>query len=486
MSMLPAATDAASRRSATLLNVVLISTYELGHQPFGLASPAAWLRSEGANVSCLDLAVEQPDPELLAQADLVAFYLPMHTATRIAVTWIPRIRDINGSAELCAFGLYAPMNHDLLRSMGVRTIIGGEYEQPLVDLVRTLSKDGNERTPAELPIVSLARQSFKVPERGSLPDLAEYAYLTMPDGSRRTVGYTEATRGCKHMCRHCPIVPVYGGRFRVVAKDVVLADIDQLVNAGAEHVTFGDPDFFNGPGHARALATELHDRYPDLTYDVTIKVEHLRQREQDLPLLKETGCVLVTCAVESFDEAILERFDKQHSPDDIDHIVRVFNEVGIALNPTFVAFTPWTTTNGYLQFLRRIAELGLVGSVAPVQYSIRLLIPAGSELLKLPETRESIMDFDPQALCYPWRHPAPDVDQLHRQILETVRSGIAESADRATLFQRLWAVAAEAAGRRDAEPPSREQWGASKRIPTLSEPWYCCAEPTEEQLTPQI
>jgi len=39
-----------------LLKIVLISTYELGRQPFGLASPAAWLRADGHQVTCADLA----------------------------------------------------------------------------------------------------------------------------------------------------------------------------------------------------------------------------------------------------------------------------------------------------------------------------------------------------------------------------------------------------------------------------------------------
>jgi radical SAM superfamily enzyme YgiQ (UPF0313 family) len=92
-----------------------------------------------------------------------------------------------------------------------------------------------------------------------LPPLEKYAQLVLPGGARRTVGYTEASRGCKHLCRHCPVVPVYQGHFRIVQREVVMEDIRRQVAAGARHITFGDPDFFNGIGHAvelvRALAT---------------------------------------------------------------------------------------------------------------------------------------------------------------------------------------------------------------------------------------
>ena len=129
----------------------------------------------------------------------------------------------------------------------------------------------------------------------------------MPDGTARVVGSTEATRGCKHLCRHCPIVPVYDGQFRVVPVDVVLADIRAQVAQGAMHVSFGDPDFFNGPTHARRIVEAFHREFPSVTYDAIIKVEHLLTHRELLPVLVETGCLFVTSAVESVDDdALLE------------------------------------------------------------------------------------------------------------------------------------------------------------------------------------
>lgn len=109
------------------MNVVLISTYELGRQPFGLASPAAWLRRAGAEVACLDLSREDFREAPIRDADLVAFYVPMHTATRLAIPLIETVRRLNPRAHICFYGLYAPMNADYLRSLGVHTILGGEF-----------------------------------------------------------------------------------------------------------------------------------------------------------------------------------------------------------------------------------------------------------------------------------------------------------------------------------------------------------------------
>ena len=465
-----------------------MSAFDLGHQPFGLASPAAWLTADGAQVTCQDLAVQRLDADAVRAADLIGFYLPMHTATRILAGVVPRVRELNPHAHLCAYGLYAPVNQELLRRIGIQSIIGGEFEEPLVALARDLRQGtglARQSHPVRsLNVVSLARQKFLVPDRSGLPELGGYAYLSLPDGSRRTVGYTEATRGCKHLCRHCPIVPVYGGQFRVVQRDIVMADIRQQVEAGAEHISFGDPDFFNGPAHAVAIARALHEEFPDLTYDVIIKVEHLVKHRDRLPVLRDTGCILITSAVESVDPHILDIFDKRHSRADFVAAVQSLRELGIGMNPTFVAFTPWTTLDGYVEFLSQIDQLGLEQNVTPIQYAIRLLIPEGSRLLELEEVADMVGPFDVGSLVYPWTHRDPAVDALQKQALALTAHAAAEGTSRERFFDELWRLATHAAGQ-EGRPRTRATV-VSLPVPQLSEPWYCCAEPTDSQLAPPV
>jgi len=319
-------------------------------------------------------------------------------------------------------------------------------EEGLVALVRRLptEREGERKRQQRLqqePPISLARQHFLVPDRGGLPALHRYAHVNLGNGEQRIAGYTEATRGCKHLCRHCPIVPVYGGRFRIVQPDVVLEDIQQQVVAGAQHITFGDPDFFNGPTHALRIVQELHQRFPHLTYDVTIKIEHLVKHARHVPTLRETGCLFVTSAVESVDNHILEIFDKLHTREDFIQVVSLFRDVGLALNPTFVTFTPWTTLQGYVDLLKLFYDLDLVENIAPVQYAIRLLIPAGSRLLELQTTRDIIGEFDEEALSYPWVHADPRVDQLYVDVLATVKESQAHNESRRAIFKKVWKLA---------------------------------------------
>jgi radical SAM superfamily enzyme YgiQ (UPF0313 family) len=298
------------------------------------------------------------------------------------------------------------------------------------------------------------------PDRAGLPPLERYASLRMPDGTSKIVGATEATRGCKHRCRHCPIVPVYDGQFRVVSVDTVMADIRAQVEQGAAHITFGDPDFFNGPTHARRIIEALHRELPEVTYDAIIKVEHLLKHRDLLPMLADTGCLFVTSAVESVDDEVLAKLEKGHTRADFIRAAGLCREAGLTLVPTFVAFTPWTTLQGYVDLLRVVSELDLVTNVAPVQWSIRLLVTWESRLLELPDIQHVIGPFDSATLTYPWSHPDARVDRLQRQVMSL--AGIRASRSRSEVFEEICELAHV-----NVLLPSRSA------IPFLNEPWYC-------------
>jgi radical SAM superfamily enzyme YgiQ (UPF0313 family) len=449
------------------VRILLISTYELGRQPFGLASPAAWLREADHHVTCLDLSRQRLDEAAVRTADLVACYLPMHTATRLLLPVLRRVRELNAAAHLCAYGLYAGLNEAHLRDLGVQTILEGEFESDLVALADGLGARLADRR------VGVPRLRFRVPDRRGLPPLAHYARLHV-DGESRTVGYTEASRGCKHRCRHCPIVPIYDGLFRIVPVDIVLADIRQQIAAGAQHVTFGDPDFFNGPTHALAIISALAREWPGLTYDATIKIEHLLKHRALLPRLRETGCLFITSAVEAVDDAILAKLEKGHTRADFIAAVDACGDAGLTLTPTFVAFTPWTTVEGYCDLVQTIADLKLVSHVPSIQWAIRLLIPDGSRLLELADIRALIEPFDREALVYRWQHPDPRVDALQRAVEARVAG--TRRGDRVTVFGDVLAMA-HAAAARPAAPaaPVIPDVAPFVRatVPYLDEPWYC-------------
>ena len=442
--------------------VLLVSCYELGHAPHGVALPAAFLRRAGFAPAVLDLAVEPVDPARVARAQLIAISVPMHTALRVALDHLPRLRALAPAAAIGFIGSYAVLFAPMLRGLGAAFALGGELEDALVEVARA-----RERGEPAADTVPLERLRFPAPERSGLLAGDRYAYLIGPDGERRAAGYTEASRGCLDTCRHCPVPAVYGGRFFVVDRAAVLADVEAQVAAGARHITFGDPDFLNGPRHALAIVRELHARFPDVTFDVTAQVSHLLRDRAHLAELAGLGCAFVTTAVESLSDRVLAALGKRHRRADFERLLDLAAAAGLVLRPTFVPFTPWTELADLLDLVELIAARDLVDGVAPVQLSIRLLVPPGSLLLAAHPDRFG--PFDPQALGHTWRHDDPRVDALQRAIAARVEEDAQTGADPAATFAEVRALVRAAA----ALPPAAGLPRPLRRAPRLSEPWFC-------------
>jgi radical SAM superfamily enzyme YgiQ (UPF0313 family) len=448
--------------------VLLVACYELGHQPLAVAWPRAFLEQHGYTPDVMDVAIDPFDAAKVTRARLVAISVPMHTALRLGVGVAERVRAINPDCHVCFYGLYATLNAEWLLATCADSVLGGELEPQLVELAERLGR-GEAGGGAVAP--RLARLAFPAPSRGGLPSLKKYAKLER-DGRLELVGYVEGSRGCKHLCRHCPIPPVYGGRFFVVPRDVVLADVRQLVAAGARHITFGDPDFLNGPGHALALARALHAEFPDVTFDVTAKVEHLRRHRALLPELAALGCAFVVSAVESLSDTVLGHLDKGHTRADFVEALALTRAAGLVLRPTWVAFTPWTTLDDYREMLDVVAREGLVDHVDPVQYSIRLLVPPGSLLLASEAMRPHLRERVESGFHYRWVHPDPRMDGLHAEVSAAVADAADRKEDAAVTFARIAGLADAAAG-----VPARllavAQEPRRQRPPRLTEPWFC-------------
>ena len=452
--------------------VLLIACYELGHQPLAVAWPAAFLERAGYHPAVLDLSVEPLDPEKIARANFIAISVPMHTALRIGVAAAAKIRAINPTAHVCFYGLYASLNATELLDASADSVLAGEVEDEIVELVRRAEAAGAGGAGAAAVAVRpvLAKLDFPVPARAALPALKKYAHVER-DGRQELAAYVEASRGCKHRCRHCPIPPIYGGRFFVVPVETVMADVRQQVAAGARHVTFGDPDFLNGPRHALAVARALHAAFPAVTFDFTAKIEHLLRERAHLAALAALGCAFIVSAAESLDDRVLGYLAKGHTRADLVAALTVTRAAGIALRPTWVAFTPWTTLEGYREWLDFLATESLVDHVDPVQYGIRLLVPPGSHLLELPELRRHLGDKVPGGFHHRWTHPDPRVDRLAEEVAAVVAAAAERGEDAPATFDRVRALAAAAAG--VAAPPPLALAPDRRRPPRLTEPWFC-------------
>jgi pyruvate-formate lyase-activating enzyme len=447
------------------VKVALVACYELGFQPLRVAAVAGRLRGGGHDVRCLDLSLDPWDPELTRWADRLAISVPMHTAMRIARHTIERARAERPELPVAAFGLYGSTLADV-----ADRVLAGETDAAVCAWV-----DGHDDT----VVVHLGHPDADVPApaRDLLPPLERYARLVIGD-ERLLVAQTEATHGCAHRCRHCPVPVIYDGRIRVVDVEAVLADIAQQVGAGARHVSFGDPDFFNGVHHARRIVSAMHERFPDLTFDCTVKVEHILRHADVWPEMAEAGCLFVVSAFESVDDDTLVRLAKDHTAADMARAVELLRQAGIEVRPSWMPFTPWTTREQLQGMLDFVAVHDLVPNVDPVQYTIRLLLPPGSLLLDHPDLVAHLGEYDTERGCFEWRAADPSVDRLQRELAALVETDVAVGVPAPATYDSIReACGLSAIGASADVEPAR---------PHLTESWFCCAEPTGAQLDLEV
>ena len=443
-----------------LVKVLLASTYELGHQPLHVASPAAALLAAGHEVRTVDLSLDRLTRLDLAWSDGLAVSVPMHTAMRLAVQAGRTVRLLFPDLPICAYGLYAHFGPQGKESPFSQTI-SGEYESALLAWAESL--DGGQPPPSSSQPVELGKTVFRTPVRYGLPDLERYAHLQVGDQLRK-VGYVEASHGCRHRCRHCPIPAVYDGRIRVVDEGTVLRDIDRLVDIGAGHVTFGDADFLNAPAHSMRIVRAMHTRHPDLTFDITTKVELIVRHASLWSELAGSGLLFVVSAFETTSNEILDLLDKGHTRADEEAAVAILRAEHTEIRPTWLPFTPWTSLGDLRDMVRFLEEHDLAGNVDPVQFTIRLLIPKGSLLLEVPDLIPYLDRYDDEMLGWQWHSADPQVDALWGRLVALHESGLAAALNAEELYARLAGEILDLPGYSVALAEGR---------PRLTEPWFC-------------
>jgi radical SAM superfamily enzyme YgiQ (UPF0313 family) len=483
------------------MRVLLVSTYELGHQPLHLAAPAAALAAAGHEVHTLDTSVDPWAREPLDWAEAVAFSVPMHTAMRLALRAAAAVRAARPELPICLYGLYAAVSRDL--TVGPDGLadraIAGEYEAELVAWADHLAgwgpppeataragrtTDPTGTTAADRgaaghgAVVDLGRRRpAGPPARYGLPPLERYAHLALGP-EERTVGYVEASRGCLHRCRHCPVPVVYDGRIRIVPEDLVLADVEALERSGARHITFGDPDFLNGPQHSLRVVAAMHEQFPELTFDCTVKVEHILRHRNLWPELAAAGCLFVVSAFETVNDDTLVVLDKGHTTADAAAAVALLRRHGIEIRPSFLPFTPWTTLDDVADLVDFVAALDLVANVDPIQYTIRLLVPQGSLLEPVLAPEGRLGAYDPERLTWAWASDDPAVDALQTRLAAIVEGAQTAGEPIGRIYGRVRAAVHAAAGRHPSGDlldltAAESSCSTGEGRPRLTEPWFC-------------
>lgn len=417
-----------------MASVLLASTFEGGYQPLTLASAATPLVEAGFPVSVLDTYVTGVETRLLQSADLIAISLPIFDSVQSGLELARQARASNPTAHITFFGQHATIHAYRLVGKYCDSCIAGEWELPLVGLARKVGGDESAELPgvvsatpgggADKPKHFISRTGMRVPSRQLLPPLTKYpqAQINKLCGGPQVVGSTEITRGCHHRCLYCSVFAAYDGKVVMVPEPVILADVQNLVDGGMTHLTFIDAEFINARHYGIRILRQLHERFPDLTCDITTRVDHIVENKDTIREMAGLGVRVITSALEFPSQRVLDALDKEVTVEQIEEAVRFLREAGIKLNPTFIMFNPWVGLEDLVRFHEFCARTGLDELIDPIQYETRLYLYKGSPLLQLPAVRA--LELTEHEFHYEWKHPDPRVDELFLQSLTPPQEGV--------------------------------------------------------------
>jgi radical SAM superfamily enzyme YgiQ (UPF0313 family) len=410
-----------------MIDIALVSTYEGGMQPLGLATAAAHLLSAGHHVKCCDSFIAAPSLEDLCHQDLVAFSIPLFESVEPAINLFSQTRQLRANLPIVFYGTYAMLNREALLAKGADGVILGDWEGVLVDVAAHIS-DGiglDESITGLATCRGLAapvylRRGHMVPERSVLPALSNYSYSEAVKriGSGVVVGNVETARGCRFSCSYCSVFAASKQTVTVFPESVVLADIAQVAKLGATHVCFADAEFLNAPAHALRIVSQMHEAFPDMTFDFTTRADLIAEDPGRIDQIVSCGGKFVTTAFEFPKQEVLNAINKQFTVKTLKRALEVCRTAGLGINPTFLLFNPWISFEDLESFSQFLLENNLENEVDPIQLQTRLWLYKGSPLLRSPEVQSKIESEN--QFNYEWRHSDPDVEQVFKIVTSDV------------------------------------------------------------------
>lgn len=437
------------------MKILLLSFYDLGKQPKIISELHKKLDNGSNQIDIVDYSIEEKNLTL-DNYDVLGIYASMHTASVLAEQYL---RDRKLPNKLFVFGLYANVFSEMFSNF------------------QSIHSFDSDELESLLEVQLNPNYSFKhsVPDRTILPSITDYSHIV--DGSNNLIaGSVETTYGCKHECTHCPVPIEFKGMFKTFGTEKIITDVTNQVEEGAKHISFNDPDFFNGPKHALKILQLLNEKHPSITYDSTIKVEHILKYPDYFQELKNLNMLFVISAFETTNDHVLNILQKNHSFNDLNKAVELSLENNIDIRPTWMPFSPWTEQNDLISIIKLIENYKLRETVDPIQLTIKLLVPKNSLILKRPEMKEYLLDYDPASFSYAWKYKFPNIDNIQNELFTYVLQH--ESENEYTQYLGLVDILESHTN----ETLLNSEKYSQRIVPKLSETWFCCAEPNKIQL----
>ena len=234
---------------------------------------------------------------------------------------------------------------------GVDTVVRGEGEMTILELVEALEKRGSLSEIAGLAYRDSNGQPVLTDDRPLIENISQLPWpayelfdlLAYQAAGEMRLGIT-STRGCPYGCTFCVGRKVMGRRIRCRRPTDVVTEMTHWHRTfGITHFCFVEDNFMGRPKHCTELLEELERARLPITYSLEVGVRADSLTKSICEHLKKSGCTTVAIGIESVDREVLKLVNKGEDLEAITHGIRAAKAAGLFVKGYFIVGLPGDT-----------------------------------------------------------------------------------------------------------------------------------------------
>ena len=338
----------------------------------GIGYMAAVLEKNGYDVdvldaSALELTYDEIGEEILKRNPDIVSISALTPTIGVALDSADKIKQVKPDTIVVLGGYHPTFEYEsVLEEPSVDVVVRGEGEYTFLDLVRTVENGGDLADVQGLAFHDENNFSLVVtPDRPIIEDLDELpfpAFHLFPMEKYRILNITTnvatiiTTRGCPMQCSFCSSAALHGHHLRRRSPENVCDEIEVRLNEqNIDTIAFMDDTFTLNKKFVRDFCAEIKRRNLKFWWGCTSRVDTLD--EELLQLMKDSGCITIFIGVESADQQMLEKMNKNITVSKTESAFRLARKVGIRTIASCVIGMPEDTKESMkktIDFVKRL------------------------------------------------------------------------------------------------------------------------------------
>jgi radical SAM superfamily enzyme YgiQ (UPF0313 family) len=338
---------------------------DIRSMPIGLYNVAAVLKTDGYEVTLLNLNAGEPSPEgviaLIEQfcPDVIGFSI-MNANRWGGIDIARRAKALDAKIVTVFGGVGASYlwEHLLTHFAEIDYVVIGEGERAFLNLVRCIERNAGADV-AELGGIAFRKNGQ--PERTACdPFIADLDRL--PDPTQYyTYPHLSLTRGCPANCRFCGSPGFWGRQVRFHSPGYFVGQIERLASRGVSFFYFSDDTFTLRKKTVLAVCREIIARQLNIRWAAISRVDTVD--EEILSWMRKAGCIQISYGIESANRDVRRILDKRIKLDDVKAAFAATRRYGILPRAYFIYGCPGDSHATIKETLDLIGEIKPLGAI---------------------------------------------------------------------------------------------------------------------------